>query len=249
MNLSKESSQVLGGGLQEKRSLAPGITFHWYRKREREFRYILTIDKAFSLVYCNNFAGLIEFLGLRYDGMEWRLFIDSSKWSLKAVLLNKGNKFSSVPVGHPVEMKESHKSMELILSALNYQEHKWLICGDLKVVGIILGVQGGYTKYPCFLCLWDSCVDDQHYVRQEWPWKQGLKPGSRNVLFHSLVEPSKTLFPLVHMKLGLMKNFVKPLDRESRGFSFLHQKSQRKCMEKIKAGYLMAPQKGIHQGH
>ena len=70
--------------------------------------------------------------------MEWRLFVDPSNRSLKAVLLNNGNKFSSIPVGHSVKMKESHESMELLLSALNYQEHKWLICGDLKVVGLVL---------------------------------------------------------------------------------------------------------------
>ncbi|KAF2357548.1 hypothetical protein FHG87_011689 [Trinorchestia longiramus] len=48
-----------------------------------------------------------------------------------------------------------------------YQKHRWLICGDLKVVGLILGLQDGYTKYPCFLCLWDSHADDQHYVSQD----------------------------------------------------------------------------------
>lgn len=78
---------------------------------------------------------MIELLSLKYDAMEWRLFIDSSKKSLKAVLLNDGNKFSSIPVGH--------KRMQRLLSALNYQEQKWLICGDLKVVGLILGLQGG----------------------------------------------------------------------------------------------------------
>ena len=119
-------------------------------------------DKASSLVYCNNIAGLIEFLGLKYDAMEWRLFIYRS---LKAVLLNNRNKFSSIPVGHSVEMKESHESMDLLLSTLNYQKHKWLICGDLKVVGIILGFQGGYTKHPWFLCLWDSHANDQHDVK------------------------------------------------------------------------------------
>ena len=45
---------------------------------------------------------------------------------------------SWIPVGHSVEMKESHKSMELLLSTLNYQKHKWLIYGGLKVVGVIL---------------------------------------------------------------------------------------------------------------
>ena len=95
-----------------------------------------------------------------------KLFINSSNRSLKAVFLNKRHKFSSIPVGHSVEMKESHKSKDLLLSALKYQKHKSLICGDLKVVGIILGFQGGYTKHPCFLCLWDSLANGQHYVRQ-----------------------------------------------------------------------------------
>ena len=45
-------------------------------------------------------------------------------------------------------MKETHNTMNHLLSAVNYQEHKWLICGDLKVFGLVLGLQGGYTKYP-----------------------------------------------------------------------------------------------------
>ena len=175
--------------------------------------------------------------------MEWKLFNDSSNRRLEAVFLNNGNKFSLIPVGHSVEMKESHKSMELLLSALNYQEHKWLICRDLKIVGIILGLQGGYTKYPCFLCLWDSRADDQHYVsRQEWSSRQGLKPGSHNALSHPLVEQSKILLSPLHIKLRLMKNFVKALDREERGLAFLHQKFQQKSMEKIKAGIFDGPQ-------
>ena len=132
--------------------MAPGTTFYWYRECVREFRYLFTFDKASSLFYCNDIAGLIEFLGLKYDATEWKVFIDSSNKSLKTVLLNNGNKFSSIPGGHSFEMKEPRKSMELLLSALTYQEHKWLICGDLKVAGTILGLQGGYTKYPCFLC-------------------------------------------------------------------------------------------------
>ena len=64
--------------------------------------------------------------------------------------------FASIPIGHSVQMKETHDSMYQLLSALNYHDHGWLICGDLKVVGLVIGLQGGYTKYPCFLCLWDG---------------------------------------------------------------------------------------------
>lgn len=68
--------------------------------------------------------------------------------------------------------------MDRLLSALNYQEHKWFICGDLEVLGLILGLQDGYAKYLCFLCLWESRADDRHYVSQEWSSRQRLKLGS-----------------------------------------------------------------------
>ena len=181
-------------------------------------------------------------MGLQYNATEWRLFIDSSSKSLKAVLLHNGNKFSSVPIGHSVQMKETHDSMDSLLTALNYKDHKWLICGDLKVVALVLGLQGGYTKYPCFLCLWDSRADDQHYIKREWPSRQSLEPGSHNVLSHPLVEPNKILLPPLHIKLGLMKNFVKAMDREGRGFGFLQKKFPKISLEKLKAGIFDGPQ-------
>ena len=35
-------------------------------------------------------------------------------------------------------------------------------CGDFKVISMILGQQGGYTKFPCFLCEWDSRAKAKH---------------------------------------------------------------------------------------
>ena len=171
------------------------------------------------MVYCNNIVGLIELMGLDYDAMEWRLLIDSSCRSLKAVLLYQWNIFSSIPIGHSEQIKETHNSMDYLLSAVYYHEHKWLICGELKRVGLILGLQGGYTKFPCFLCLWDSQADDQHYVKQE------LKPGLHNVQSHPLTEPNKILLPPLHIEFGEMKNFVKAMDMAVSGFAFLQKKS------------------------
>ena len=88
-------------------------------------------------------------MGLEYDVTEWKLFIDSSSRSLKAVLLHNGNSFSSISFGDgSVPVTETHNSMDQLLSAVNYQAHKWLIYGDLRVVELVLGLQGGYTKYP-----------------------------------------------------------------------------------------------------
>ena len=132
--------------------------------------------------------------------------------------------------------------MDHLLSAINYQEHKWLICGDLMVVGLFLGLQGGYTEYPCFQCLWDIQAHDQHYVRQDWLLRQGLKPGLHNVQSHPLIELNKIQLLLLLIKLKVMKNIVKVIDREDSRFAFLQEKFPRISMEKFKAGIFNDPQ-------
>ena len=53
------------------------------------------------MVYCHNVPGLLLHMGVeKYCADDWRLFIDSSKKSLKCVLLHNGNKYASIPIGH-----------------------------------------------------------------------------------------------------------------------------------------------------
>jgi len=61
---------------------------------------------------------------------------DSSKVSLKVVLLHNGNKFPSIPLAHAANMKESYESMKLLLGKIKYDEFKWKLCGDLKVMAL-----------------------------------------------------------------------------------------------------------------
>ena len=69
--------------------------------------------------------------------------------------------------GHSVTMKEEYGNIKLILERLKFGVHQWLICVDLKI--FLLGQTGGYTKYPCFLCYWDSrAADKDQWVRKEW---------------------------------------------------------------------------------
>jgi hypothetical protein len=72
--------------------------------------------------------------------------------SLKAVLLHSGNALPSVAVGHSVRNKESYEKMEILMEAINYDKLKWQICGDLKVIALLFGLQQGYTKYCFFIC-------------------------------------------------------------------------------------------------
>lgn len=78
------------------------------------------------------------------------LFHDSSKRSLKCVLLNNGNKYGSIPIGHSTRMKEEYKAISLVLEKINYHENQWVICVDLKMVNFLLGQQSGYTSILAF---------------------------------------------------------------------------------------------------
>jgi hypothetical protein len=68
---------------------------------------------------------------------------------------HNGNKYTSAPLAHAVNMKESYENMKLLLEKIHYEKYKWNICWDLKVIALF-GLQLGYTKYCCFLCEWDS---------------------------------------------------------------------------------------------
>ena len=34
---------------------------------------------------------------------------------------------------------------------MNYEDHSWTVCVDLKVTGMLLGQQTDCTKKPCFI--------------------------------------------------------------------------------------------------
>ena len=78
---------------------------------------------------------------------------------------------------------------------------------------MLLSQQSGYTNFPCFLCEWDSCDRKQHYIKKEWLIRSTLEPGIKNIERESLDDPGKLLLPPLRIKLGLMKQFVKPLPK------------------------------------
>jgi len=65
------------------------------------------------------------------------------------VLLHNGNRFPFIPLVHAANMKEI---CENILETTKHEEFKWKLCGDLKVVALLLGKQHGYIKYCYYLC-------------------------------------------------------------------------------------------------
>lgn len=78
------------------------------------------------------------------------MFIDSSKRSLKGVLLHNGNLYGSITIAHSVHLKETYENLKTLPEYVQYEKHCWKVCGDLKVIGMLLGQQGGYSKMPNF---------------------------------------------------------------------------------------------------
>jgi len=151
-----------------------------------------------GLVAYNDIDGLMQTLNINHNSLDWRLFTDSSTLSLKAVLLHNGNTLPSIPVGHSVHNKESCENINIPMDAINHDKFKWQICGDLKVISLLLGLKQGFKKYCCFSCEWDSRARSLYYSRKDWPARKSLVPGIINVENQPLVEPSKILLPSMH---------------------------------------------------
>ena len=75
-----------------------------------------------GVVFCNYVCSVMEVLGHEFNPDQWRLFVDSSKVSLKVVLLHNGNKFPSVPLAQAANMKESYESTKLLLETVKYDD-------------------------------------------------------------------------------------------------------------------------------
>ena len=118
---------------------------------------------------------------------EWRLFIDLLKRSLKAVMLHNKNILPSIPVGYAVYTKETYDNIKQLLRYTNCHQHHWQLCGDLKVVALVMNLQLGYTKYCCFLCECNIRAEDACYIKKDWPLHQLLIHGEKTFNIHRLL--------------------------------------------------------------
>ena len=92
LNLPKCSDELLASRLKEKNLLEDSVRISFYRNRHQEF--LPFFSEKNDLVYCTDDIPLLHNLGVsQYEAKDWRLFIDSSKRSLKYVLLHNGTSF------------------------------------------------------------------------------------------------------------------------------------------------------------
>ena len=85
---------------------------------------------------------------------------------------------------------------ENVLEKIGYDQRKWFICVDLKMVDFLLGQQSGFTKSPCFLYMWNSRDRARHYTKKDCSLQEELGPyKERNVMNDLLVDRDRILFP------------------------------------------------------
>ena len=106
---------------------------------------------------------------------------------LKAVQLHNGNKYPSLPLAHSASMREDYNNVKILLDVFKYNTYGWEVIGDFNRVSVLMGLQGGFTKYPGYLFLWDSRDTDAHYHDQrEWPEGTEFSTGKNNVKWEAL---------------------------------------------------------------
>ena len=240
LGLTKSNAELLTSRLKEWNLADKSCLISRQRKRHETFSQYFTLRE--QLCYCHDIRGLFKQIGYSYSSQDWRLFIDSSNRRLKAVLLHNGNDCPSIPIAHSVHLKEDYTNVQHLLQMVKYEEHQWDVIGDFKMIAFLVGLQGGYTKNPCHLCLWDSRDDSSHYEIVDWPARKEFVVGERNVKYQPLVTQDKVLMPPLHIKLGLIKQFVKALDHDSEAFQYLQTMFPKLSEAKIKGGIFVGPQ-------
>ncbi|GBM49112.1 hypothetical protein AVEN_69266-1 [Araneus ventricosus] len=137
------------------------------------------------------------------------------KANLKVVLLANGN-LPSVPVAYSVDMKETYENISRILDKICY-DYNWKHCADLKVVAL-------------------------HYIVRKWPRRGTSTPGQKNVVHDPLVPKENIYLPPLYIKLRLIKQFVKAMDKTGDEFKFLKTKFPRLSEATIKKGNFVGPE-------
>ena len=89
--------------------------------------------------------------------------------------------------------------------------------------------------------MWNSRADGEHYENINWPTRKELTPGMYNVIEEPLECRENVLPPPLHVKLGLVKQFVKALDFEE-VFQEIRSMVSRLSEAKIKGGIFVGTQ-------
>ena len=105
-----------------------------------------------------------------------------------------------------------------------------------------MDMQAGFTKYCCFLCLWNSRAVSHHYKQKDWGSRSTFVPGEHSFKENPLVDMNKVLLSPLHIKLGLMKNSLKALHKNGATLQHLSAVFPGLSAAKLKEGIFVGSQ-------
>ena len=165
LNLPKSKAELLGSRLQQLNLLKENVRIFAYRKMHGDIVRFFKMERG--LVACSYTDSLMQTLNINHNPLDWQLFIDLSKLSLKAVLLQNATPYLLFLLITQCIIRSPYENMKILMEAINYDKLKWQICGDLKVIALLLGLQQGFTKYCRFICEQDSGARSSHCSRKD----------------------------------------------------------------------------------
>ena len=126
LNLPKESAELLASRLKERNFLQAKTNATLYRNREANF--LPHFKQYEEIVVCNDVELLLmELSFVHYEANSWHLFIDSSKRSLKCVLLHNTDEYASIPIGLSTTLEEKYEPVKKVLECIKYNQHNWKV--------------------------------------------------------------------------------------------------------------------------
>lgn len=70
-------------------------------------------------------------------------------------------------------------------------------------------------------CYWNSINKADHWTEKDWSVRDQLNVGEQNLIDAQLTPRDKIVFSPLHIKLRLMKQFVKALDKQNDCFQYI----------------------------
>ena len=145
----------------------------------------------------------------------------------QSVMLHNGNNYLSLPMAHSLHLKEDYTSAKMLLSALKCDDYRW----EVKMVSFHMGLQSGFTKFPCFLCLHDS-------ITKTW-WGTAFGSFFQKAICSTLANLGNIIISepvwviivcLCLFTMQVLFFFIRPHERQYKNFLVLSQKIRILCL-------------------
>ena len=149
-----------------------------------------------------HFDWIVEQRGMDKSKAKFKIYIDGGGGSCKVMdtsVEQPGNRLSGVNrvlvLAYVENIQETHLNIRQILELLNLKDAKYKICGDLKIINIILGLSGHGGKFSCAFCYGECTLvagpdrTFRHLQEQYEMYKAAGFPVKKMQLYYNVVNP------------------------------------------------------------